>query len=497
MCGFRMRLAPLLLLGVGCTNHPLAALGQRLGFGGGETASSSGGGNGASSSSGGATWNGLLPGPQVEDVYRPSAVRPCPASDQSVRRPAADFLFVVDNSGSMLEEQTNLGLSASSLCRPDRPCTNACGDLERVEALRAFMAGPACDVPVEEWSTRLAQDGAYYAGILRDCSFFERLYVFDVDWRVGVITTEMRTEDGVRFQDGTWRCLTSNVEDGGARPNRRCLQPDPLTGARVLESGVGTHQEQVDAFRRAVLNVGTCGGGLEAGLWQVENFLSAQPMDGGTAECHGDPALALRTTACVHRAADGACLQEAEPVLVVTVLSDEEDCSHKHGLESGPDFSQLGTARLCYDQPESLRPVAEFVDALRAARQDPAKVRMGALVAGYNTPEDAFVSASCRCNPQHLGALPVTSCRPMMGNSILTSRCGVPVDVALCLDNPDPRTIPPDAGISEEDRLVPCCIADAAGRYVDTARAMDRWVLGSICAQNYHQAMSALADLAR
>lgn len=483
----------------GCSNHPLAALGERLGFG---TASSGGGGEASSGQPGSSSSGGGANGPQMGDVYRPDAVRACPAADGTRVRPAADFLFVVDNSGSMEEEQTNLGLSASSLCRPDRPCTNACGSLETVEALRAFMAGPACGIPVEEWPTRLDSDGSYYRAVLNDCSFMERLYVFDVDWQIGILTTEMRPTDGLSLAPGTApTCLSpAGYPDGrtGAAPMLRCLQRDPVDGTRVLRSSTGTHQEHIDAFRRTVLNVGTCGSGLEVGLWQVENFFSTQPLEGALPECDGDPALAVRTQACTRLDAQGNCLTMEEPRLIITVLSDEEDCSYRAGLgDTGPNVSNLATNNRCYTQPETLRPVDEFITAFRALRSNPANVRMGALVAGVTDSSGAFTSSSCRCNPQHEGATPVTSCRAMQGNSILVSRCGQRVDQALCLDNPDPRTIPDGGNLTPEERETPCCIADQADRYVAVARGMDRWTLGSICEQSYHRVMSALADLAR
>lgn len=61
--------------------------------------------------------------------------------------------------------------------------------------------------------------------------------------------------------------------------------------------------------------------------------------------------------------------------LLVIVLSDEEDCSDDGALEGEP-------ATACYTAPDALPAVEEWVARLGAAKGDPARVRVAAIISG-------------------------------------------------------------------------------------------------------------------
>src|SRR3990172_7363802 len=116
---------------------------------------------------------------------------------------AADILIVVDNSGSMAEEQQNL---ADNFLNQD-PAACPLQDLKNIP---------------EEYKNPAP---ALYqgAGPLAQCGFIQLVAAFENDFRVGVITTDVGLCDN--------RVPSAQGGDAwGFRPQRGCLQPDSAPG---------------------------------------------------------------------------------------------------------------------------------------------------------------------------------------------------------------------------------------------------------------------------
>jgi hypothetical protein len=422
---------------------------------------------------------------------------------------AADILFVVDNSGSMIEEQTNLARNSSSLCEDQTSagCTNPCGTETAVQLLKTFMTqGDGRGLPSDRWETLLTtpdshgHTGEYYKAILDNCGFIERLQLYDNDFQIGIISSDLEDLDRTAGID----CVRPDNRD--PVPQRGCLQtePNPLGGKRVISPRDGTITQISDRFRRAIMNVGVCGSALEQGLDAFKQFLTPG-ISRGSADCNSDLDLFLRRKPC--RKLDGGMVCQTDeqgnplpdtdapaPKLVVILLSDEEDCSHYLpgdpnglGMENRPS-----NADKCYSQPEVLRPVGEFTEFLRNVKNDPSLVSVATIVGGVRGDGGVFVPGDCRCNGTAAGAAPVEECWGPRGSSINTQKCGRSAPNLYCGALPDINnlsTVGADAGHGE------CCTADLGSRYFEFARGMDTYLANSICEQNYRDTMVRIADL--
>ena len=373
---------------------------------------------------------------------------PFPIIDPGV----VDILFVVDNSGSMREEHEQL---VSSFATDDCPITpQMAADFERCygdappEICRYFFP------TVEQ-----------LAGELAGCGFLQVLAAFDIDFRVGVITTDVGMCDN-RYPDG------QGGDAWGFRPQRGCLQPDgPLgVGEKVisrddLRDGNGANDDLALRFQATLQNVGLFGTPVERGLDAMKVFL--EPDSHRAPGCENDLELFLRDNA--H--------------LVVIFLSDEDDCSRLPGDEifacpqgevcdSGwteftgetcgefVDHFTNFPPSTCYERFPYLTGAGEYAQFLRELKGE-GNVHVAAIAGGLDTGQGVSGGA---CRIDERGAI-TASCVATWGNSNT-----------------------PDCADDEAN----CCTADAGDRYFAVANALGG-VKGSICALEYKDTLRNLA----
>jgi hypothetical protein len=255
-------------------------------------------------------------------------------------RPASgpiDILFVIDNSGSMSEEQEAL---ARTIYNPDCPA-----------GLRESRADAVADL-----SER--------------CGFAQILAAYERDFRIGVITTDVNACDNL-VPDAM------GAVDWGFRPQRGCLQRVDDSGTKIISA---TDPRIAENFAR-MLSVATYGSPYERGLDAVDFFLSGETLH---EDCHEDRDLMLRPNA----------------ELAIIFVTDEDDCSHADGAfgffdETGrvcgedPNPLIVTSPQRCYDQRDQLAPVRDYAERWRALNPD---VHV-AVLGGFSATGDA---AGCR-----------------------------------------------------------------------------------------------------
>lgn len=248
-----------------------------------------------------------------------------PPVDPCLDRPPLDVLFVIDDSGSMCDEQAALG--------------DAFGALDRA------LAG--------------------------------------VDWRAAAVTTDMTGANPWRGRFGREPAPPTpliNCIGGDGEPvvpdTADCEgAPPPVLDPRGLDPA-----ERARRFR-CMVTVGTAGDAFEKGLAATRLAL----------DCEGPNAALLGPCG----AAEPAFLRPGAALAVVFV-SDEDDCSDVTGRPGERpmrcDGDDCGVPRTsnsaCAWYPETLEPVAGFVDALRAIHPDGAGVTVVPLVGPRFAPID-------------------------------------------------------------------------------------------------------------
>ncbi len=249
---------------------------------------------------------------------------------------ASDILIVVDNSGSMQEEQDRM--AAAFINDNPAQCPIGKNDLKDFARCKTEPELPVC-LFVNPSLELLAAPGP--AG-LSQCGFIQVLAAFENDFRIGVITTDVglcdnRVSEGQAaecrgsvplgggvFSDGTC-VLTGAVcnpatnkcaNDWGFRAQRGCLQPNgpPGTTLKViarpdLDSPDAATNDIGQRFIDTLSNVRTFGSSIERGLDAMQIFLD--PNSDRGPGCDGDLDAFLRDDA----------------KLIVIFLTDEEDCS--------------------------------------------------------------------------------------------------------------------------------------------------------------------------
>ncbi len=361
------------------------------------------------------------------------AVAPVPVTNKS------DILIVVDNSASMCEEQANLRNNF-------------------------FLDGCAIDVNDPPSPADVTDE------MLAGCGFVQALYAFDLDFRLGVITTDVGLCDNRTLQAGKAERACEGVEpDWGRRPQRGCLQAPADAERKYLQRG---DADLDDKFAAILAGVKTYGSAIERGLDATQAFIDADtPHD----ECRTDRDDFLRDDAA----------------LVVIYLTDEDDCSHPatgaFGDETttdtcdgfGDTLNQTwgDNATACYANKDQLTPVDDYVAALQQVKEGRVRV---AVIAGGEPVADSdpvrYAAADCRIDAAGGPDTMCTAPRGQGGPFVLTS----PASDCFGLD--------PSA----------CCIADAGERYYQLAAGFDASVVrtDSICKDSYQQTMLDIAKLA-
>ena len=372
---------------------------------------------------------------------------------------AADILIVVDNSGSMAEEQQNL---VENFLNQD-PSECPLQDLANIPA--------EYKNPVRSLYT----DG----GTLSQCGFIQLLAAFENDFRVGVITTDVGLCDN-RIPDA------QGGDAWGFRPQRGCLQPDSAPGgsARKLMSaadlidGDNGNDDFAQRFRSTLENIQTFGTPFERGLDAVDRFLHA-PADERAPGCENDLGTFRRDDAA----------------LVVIFLTDEEDCSHGLGGqlevfgnendsevcgEFEEHFLNVQPAK-CYANPEELSPVDLYVDSMLAAD---ANVKV-AVIAGGVGEAGSIEPSGCRVGGD---GTPVGGDTNGDGSNDICYESGGLSNFTGSGQNAPcgPDTAAARGGLD-------CCVADAGSRYYQLAEAIGNAATDSICNESFRSTMLDIA----
>lgn len=356
----------------------------------------------------------------------------------------ADILIVVDNSGSMCEEQANL---VENFFDSDCPI-----DVNNVQ--------PEYKNPDDELVQQLATQ----------CGFVQLLAAYDNDWRLGVITTDVgQCDDRYNIAEtaGLGGC-SGDVETGwGRRPQRGCLQPfdhNDRAGSRILQRG---DQDVGENFAKILNGIQTFGSAYERGLDAMEVFLN--PNSSRAPGCENDLDAFLRD----------------EAKLVVIFLTDEDDCSHVDGqfaLEDEnadescernvEDFKdpQVYSPSFCYDRLGDLAPTTRYSSFLKNYKGDENQVSVAVIAGALPNEDGELVAGGCRVASD---GTPQGGCFQSGGNSNQTGSGG------LCSPEQDYQ----------------CCTADPGSRYIQFARELgpNRFLNDSICFESFRNTMLDIA----
>jgi hypothetical protein len=410
---------------------------------------------------------------------------------------ASDILIVVDNSGSMQEEQTRL---AAAFINETAACPINKNELKDFAGCKDDPNIPVCRFanPSPEVLAAPAPDG------LRDCGFIQVLSAFENDFRIGVITTDVGLCDN-RLPNGQAdlfcgsgrpgdllpECGQFDGIDWGFRPQRGCLQPNgpPGTSLKViaradLDDADPNNDEIGQRFIDTLNNIRVFGSSIERGLDAMKIFLD--PASDRATGCEGDLDAFLREDA----------------KLIVIFLTDEEDCSRLDDVaeckgvecrdceaEGGCEIfacpagqtCELGTTEFtnevcglfsehfnffpagrCYDNVADLTSTDRYVDFLKGLKADVNDVSVAVIAGGLPGSEAGeFNAAGCTFDAAN-GQVPVGTCNLSRGTS--------------------------NSCTPEEN----CCFADPGQRYYDLATGMNG-LKDTICVDSFGQTMIKIA----
>jgi hypothetical protein len=362
-------------------------------------------------------------------------------------------VLVIDNSGSMCEEQA---LLVASFFDDDCPIA----DLSRVPP--AFQN--ADDNTLDALSV--------------ECGFLQLMAAAGLDARVGVLSTDVGLcDDRFNVADDPAYAAASGLHcgeqpgDWGRRPQRGCLIGHPADDRRYVDM---TDDNAFEHFAEIVEALGAYGSAFERGFDQVEAFLDEDVADG-----------------CPNVASD---FLRDDADLVIAFLSDEDDCSHpasaifpdendgelcERMAEVIPQLRDPPIDPLwCYERPEALRPVDDVAAVLNDWSAATGKdVSVAAVTGGvYEAGRDAIISSGCIVDGS---GKPDAACTLSLGTSNLTepgTRC-------------DPEALAAEG-------LPVCCSADPGTRYQALADALGSGLNDSICYDSYRKTLLDVARLA-
>ena len=364
---------------------------------------------------------------------------------------AVDILFVIDNSGSMSEEQQQLAFAAAAANDPASPCNAGLADLQ------TYVAGNP-GLPVADWD-------AGHRATLASCGFIERLLLSGNKFRLGVITTDMNDCDSP-FGSSAQR---------PAVPQRGCLQTGTAEPSLTVLDWQTANLAQ--RFGDIVTSVLTYGSPYEKGLAAARHFLTPGhdvPSPNAcdvTRNCNNDLNSFLRQT----ETTTGGEL--APTKLLLVFITDEEDCSHGGAI----DENVSGNTDLCYTNPELLLDPSALAADVIALKPQRGLISVGVL-AGYHYGASGPFPSGCK----PAGDSESDDCNPAYGNSVST--CTVCVDeTPVCPCHPA-LTCP---GGSQHP-AANCCQADAADRYDQFARQMQAHSVDSICNSSYKASLNEI-----
>jgi hypothetical protein len=296
------------------------------------------------------------PQPDTRIVTTPDA--PSPSPDAAIDPCAAgdvDLLFLVDNSGSMREEQANL-----------------ISELPRL--IRVLSTGDTNG------------DG------LADFNAARSLHV-------GFVTTDMGSGNQMNV-----RTCTPGLGDDGILRSRAsgvapCMATYP-TGTFAFMDG-----QNVDAFSATlgcVANIGTSGCGFEQQLEAPLKALTPTNPEAWTRAGYVpprfyDPASGLPGRLAGHGSAANAGFVRPDSTLAVVLLSDEEDCSVADYGIFGPDprFTSIPSNLRCSTfagDSSIVYPTSRYVDGFLGLRRQPSQL-VFSVIAGIPPETEALAAA--------------------------------------------------------------------------------------------------------
>jgi hypothetical protein len=388
---------------------------------------------------------------------------------------AADILIVVDNSGSMQEEQDRL---RDAFIKDDGSCPIPAASLKDFARCDEDTPPEVCRFanPTADVLAAPAPNG------LRDCGFIQVLAAFENDFRVGVITTDVGECDN-RIPDS--QAGLKGFPDWGYRPQRGCLQPNgpPGTLSKVISrqdllDADSTNDDIADRFSQTLANIRTFGSAIERGLDAADVFLD--PASDRNEQCTDD--------------LDSFVRKDAK--LVVIFLTDEEDCSRDDSVGAlsadctDPDGCEIfncvsggdcspgraefdgeicgdfpahfsGTlASKCYTEKAELTPVNYYSERLKALKSNPKDVSVAVVAGGLPNADGEVVEGDCKF--ENATGLPTGDCNASLGTS----------------NNCTPQEN--------------CCFADGGGRYFELADEMGG-LKDTICVDKFGQTMVKIA----
>lgn len=373
---------------------------------------------------------------------------------------AADILFVIDNSGSMAEEQENLArnASSSSSSSPNNLC-----DASGYANLRSYLdANPGLAQEQYEPS---------YKAIFEQCGFIERLQLFKNHFHIGVISTDMNNCD-----------RPGSTASRASVPQLGCLQAsaqDPNLTVLTWET-----PDLANKFANIIRNIGVYGSPYEQGLGSAENFLTAGHPVADSSQCGASQRdCSADLTNFLRETAPNASGDEVATKLVVVFMTDEEDCSNANAI----DETVPGNTSLCYTNPELLTNTEHFVNFFKRVKDKSELVSMG-LIAGLYDDGTGMIPEGCK---EAASGDATNACDPAQGNSVATCNmcvngepicaCHPHIDAADCQGAEQPATN--------------CCQADPATRYNKVVKQMYSFKTDTLCRSSYKDTMISIANL--
>ncbi len=340
-----------------------------------------------------------------------------------------DILVVVDNSGSMAEEQAQL---ARAMYKEECP-------IQGLNAVPEQLQNP---------------DGELLEELEELCGFAQILAAYEREFRVGVITTDVDACDN-------FVPAAQGGEEWGHRPQRGCLQPVPSTGQKVITRDDFNITEK---FVELIGAIGNYGSPFERGLDAADVFLRGETF---VEECEGDLEQFRRPNAD----------------LLIVFVTDEDDCSHDDGAGGydnetlevcGPDDSLVTEHNPsdCYSNINELVPVSTYADRFRAH-------------AGEGGLRVLAVGGAVPTNPDDNDAPHAAAGCFVTAEGAIDSTCFANGGISQ-FNGPGQ---PCGEDTAAERGGLACCTAEAATRYEDLVAQVDGSIR-SICAGDYVSAFS-------
>jgi hypothetical protein len=349
-----------------------------------------------------------------------------------------DILFVVDDSGSMAEEQQAL---AAAFYRETCP----------------FLTTAVPDIP-DEYRNPTDEQLRDLAGA---CGFIQIQGAYERDFRVGITTT---TVDECDNRYGV------APADWGRRERRGCLVA-PAGGPRFVAYG---QQGMVEQFRESVAQVGTWGSAFERGLDSAALF-----FDEGAQRAPGcqDDLLDFRRPgadlAIVFLTDEDDCSRDGPLPAQARALADEvpyRSCAIEAGATPTDSAELTLDARECYAPDVGLADVEHYARLFeRAAGGGELRLAVIGGAGGVAATGERVEPAGCLAGP----IAPDTACFESGGQSNIGSVCSAQVR-------------------GEE---APCCQADAAHRYFQLRDVTDpdAFLGDSLCSPSFADTLTRVA----